>query len=70
MEDQDRQRLARLESQILDLRARLNALAGGNLELTAEGFRIGSTRLLEKKVGTAYHLHQREEDGTETDLTV
>jgi len=69
MEDQDRQQLASLESKLRALTARINALAEGNFEIGAEGFRIGSTRLLEKLVSAAYHLHQREADGTESDLT-
>lgn len=69
MEDQDRQRLAAAEQGLAALTARLNALAEGNLELGAEGFRVGSTRLLEKLVSGAYHLHQRDAAGTESDLT-
>ena len=69
MEDQDRQRLAAAEQSLAALTARLNALAEGNFELGAEGFRVGSTRLLEKLVGSLYHLHQRDEAGTENDLT-
>lgn len=69
MEDQDRQRLAAVEQALASVTARLNALAEGNFELTAEGFRISSVRLFLKLVGSEYHLHQRDEAGTESDLT-
>ena len=74
MEDQDRQRLASLEAKLRALTARQNALAEGHFEINAEGFRVGSTRLLEKLVSHAehddeYHLHQRDSEGTESDLT-
>lgn len=69
MEDQDRQRLAGLEAKLRALDARLNALVEGNLEVIGEGFRIGSTRIFEKLVGSLYHLHQRDSSGTENDLT-
>lgn len=69
MEDQDRQRLATVEQALSSITARLNALAEGHLELPGEGFRVGSTRLLEKLVSGAYHLHQRDGAGVESDLT-
>ena len=70
----DAERLASVESKLRDLTARLNALAEGNLAFVGEGFRIGSTRLLEKLVSDTehddeYHLHQRDSEGTESDLT-
>ena len=69
MEDQDRQRLAAVEQGFVALTARLNALAEGHLELPGEGFRVGSTRLLEKLISGDYHLHQRDALGVESDLT-
>jgi len=69
VDDETRQRLAAVQERLAALTARLDALEAGEFHLPGEGFRIGTLRLFEKKVGNSYHLHQREEDGTETDLT-
>jgi hypothetical protein len=58
------QRLTRLEAALRDLTARL-----ASFHPTAEGFVVGSTRLFEKLVSDEYHLHQRDSDGSESDLT-
>lgn len=68
MDDETRSRFGTLEEWIDALRSAEGFYPG------AEGFRIGSTRLFEKLVSHAehddeYHLHQRDEDGTESDLT-
>jgi len=56
-------RLNKVETSLRDLTIRLNTF-----HPTAEGFVIGSTRLLEKLVTDEYHLHQRDSEGVETDL--
>lgn len=56
-------RLNKVETSLRDLTIRLNTF-----HPTAEGFVIGSTRLLEKLVTDEYHLLQRDSVGVETDL--
>lgn len=56
-------RLNKVETSLRDLTIRLNTF-----HPTAEGFVIGSTRLLEKLVTDEYHLLQRDSEGVETDL--
>jgi len=64
MNEHEGQRLTKLEAALRDLTARLAAF-----HPTAEGFVVGSTRLFEKLVAAEYHLHQRDSDGSESDLT-
>lgn len=64
-----RQEIAKLNRDLAALKARFSALERGDLQLPAQGLRVGTLRLLEKLVSDEYHLHQRDADGTERDLT-
>lgn len=63
MDEETRARFGTLEGWIEALRMAEGFYPG------AEGFRIGPIRLFVQAVEGDYHVHQREEDGTESDLT-
>lgn len=69
MNGDERQRLAAVQERLAVLTARLEAIEGGEHHPGAEGFRIGTTRLLEKLASGEHHLFQRDSDGVESDLT-
>lgn len=58
------------EAKLAEFRAELAAIRRGDTFWpSAEGFRLGPLRIFAKAVDGAYHFFQREEDGTESDLT-